>query len=90
MFKILGPNSAESSDGFKVERIGRNEIKYTEGVRSVIVEVEPGDGLAIYTSSITAWTVGGTAEPIHREDADRIIKNVCEALDFLQTPYVVE
>lgn len=89
MFKQLGPNSAQSSEGFKVERTGRTDLKYSEGVRSIIIEVEPGDGLAIYTSSIVAWTVGDIPEPIHREDADRIIRNVCEALDFLQTPYVV-
>lgn len=90
MFKQLGPNSAESSDGFKVERTGRSELRYTEGARSVIIEVEPGDGLAIYTSSISAWSLGGTTKPIHREEVDRITRNVGEALDFLQTPYVVE
>jgi len=90
MFKQLGPNSAESSDGFKVERTGRNELRYSEGVRSVIIEVEPGNGLAIYTSSISTWIIGGATEQIHREDANRIISNVCEALDFLKTPYVVE
>lgn len=90
MFTQLGPNSVQSSDGFKVERTGRNYLKYSEAIRSVIIEVEPGDGLAIYTASILVWATESGSEPISSEDVDRVIKNVCQALDFLQTPYLVE
>jgi hypothetical protein len=90
MFTQLGPNSAQSSNGFKVERTGRDHLKYSEGDRFIVIDVEPGDGLAIYTSSISTWSGGSEAEPVKQPEIDRIIKNVCQALDFLQTPYVVE
>lgn len=89
MFKKLGPNSAQSSEGFTLERIGRGQIKYIEGPRFVIIEVEPGDDLAIYKSSLSGWVVKGELEYISKEDSERIIRNVCNALDFLKTPHVV-
>ncbi len=90
MFTQLGPNAAQSNEGFRVERTGRNHLKYSEGARSILIEVEPGDGLAIYASSISGWGGGSEGEPVKQPDMERIIKNVCQALDFLQTPYVVE
>jgi len=89
MFTQLGPNAAQSTEGFKVERTGRNHLKYSESNRSILIDVEPGDGLAIYTSSISVWSGGSEAERVNKMDIERIIKNVCEALDFLKTPYVV-
>jgi hypothetical protein len=90
MFTQLGTNAAQSSEGFKVERAGRNYLKYSEGDLSTLIEVEPGDGLAIYTSSISRWSGGSEHEPFKQTDIQRIIKNVCKTLEFLQTPYVVE
>lgn len=90
MFTQLGPNAAQSSEGFKVERTGRDYLKYSENNRYILIDVEPGNGLAIYTSSISVWSGGSETEPIEKMDVERIIKNVCKALDYLQTPYVVE
>jgi hypothetical protein len=90
MFTQLGPNSVQSSNGFKVERKSRIQIKYTEGERSVVIEVEPGDGLAIYVSSIAAWTTLAGNEPIGRGEVARIVDNLCQALEFLKIPYLLE
>lgn len=89
MFTRLGPNSAQSTDGFRVERIGRMELKYSEGSRSVTVEVEPGDGLAIYRGTITSWNPPHNDDSLTGEDMARIIRNICAALEFLGTEYVL-
>jgi hypothetical protein len=89
MFTRLGSNSAQSTDGFRVERTGRMELKYTEGNHVLTVEVEPGDGLAIYRSSIRAWNSPNENDDFTDEDKQRIIHNICAALDFLGTPYVL-
>ena len=89
MFTRLGPNSVQSSDGFCVERTGRMDMKYTEGSRSLTVEVESGDGLAIYRSSIVGWNPPNENDDLTGDDKQRIIHNICVALDFLKTPYVL-
>lgn len=65
------------------------ELKYSENHRSLLVEVEPGDGLAIYQSSISAWNPPNEGDAITSEERERIIRNICDALDFLQVKYVL-
>jgi hypothetical protein len=65
------------------------ELKYTEGTRSLVIEVEPGDGLAIYRSSITSWNPPHEADVLTDDEGRRIIHNICAALDFLEVPYVL-
>lgn len=89
MFTRLGPNSAQSSEGFRVERAGRMELKYTEDNHAITIEVEPGDGLAIYQSSIVSWNPPNENDVLSNEDKQRIIHNVCAALDFLKVDYVL-
>ena len=89
MFTKLGPNSVESAEGFRIERTGRMELSYREGHRSLFIVVEPGNGLAIYRASISAWNPPNEGDPITSEERKRIIRNVCGALDFLQVHYVL-
>jgi hypothetical protein len=65
------------------------ELKYTEGNRSLIIEVEPGEGLAVYRSSISVWSPPNEGEPVGGDERERIIRNICAALDFLHVPYVL-
>jgi len=65
------------------------ELKYSEGHRSLLIEVEPGDGLAIYRASISAWNPPNKGNAITNEERERIIRNICAALDFLQVQYVL-
>lgn len=89
MLTRLGPNSAQSSDGFRVERTGRMELTYTEGRRTLLVEVEPGDKLAIYRSSITNWSPPHETDTINVDERQRIIRNICTLLEFLQVPHIL-
>lgn len=89
MFIRLGANAAQSSEGFRVERTGKMELKFTEGSRSLIVEVEPGEGLVIYRSSISTWSTPNEGETLAADEQERIMRNICAALDFLQVPYVL-
>jgi hypothetical protein len=90
MFIKLGPNSVKSDDGFSLSRISRDRMEYKEGNKRVLVGVEPGDGLAIYPSTIEWWEIEGDKEYISKEDRTQIVKNICDALTFLKIKYVIE
>jgi hypothetical protein len=77
-FRKPGVNTAESVEGFIVRRKSRFELEYYENGKGIIVEVEPGEGLAIYASSM------------RNDDKQRIIKNIGTALDFLGIKYILE
>jgi len=78
-FNRTGINSVESDEGFSVRRKSRFEIEYCESDKCMIVDVEPGEGLAIYTSSIK----------VNNVEKDRIINNICASLDFLDIDYII-
>ena len=90
MFSRLGPNAARSSDGFEVVRTGRMQLKYREGSRSLTVEVEPGDGLAIYRGSVVGWDAPHEDRGLTPDQKHRIVERICAALDFLGVPYVLD
>jgi hypothetical protein len=90
MFTKLGPNSVKSDEGFTVSILKRYELEYkTEGKR-VLVEIEGGDGVAIYKSSIEWWETGGDKEYVTKGEKAQIIKNISDALTFLKIKYVIE
>jgi hypothetical protein len=80
MLKSLGPSWVESSDGYTVRRTNRTELIYTEGERTVVVEVEPGDGLAVYAQTIKEWKEPFEDEPLTAADRERILSRIMEAL----------
>jgi hypothetical protein len=90
VFRQTGPNAAESADGFTVRRVSRNTIEYAEGNRKTLIEVEPGDGLAIYRQSLERWESPRTDEPLDNLKKAEIIHRVCAAMDFLGIRYVLE
>ena len=90
MFTKLGPNSAKSDEGFVVSIVSRDEMEYKEGNKSLLVGVEPGDGLVIYTSSIVWWETESEKEYVSKRQKAKIIKNICNALGFLKIKYIVE
>jgi hypothetical protein len=79
-FRKIGINAAEAEEGFSVCRKSRYELEYCEAGKSISIEVEPGEGLAIYTSSLKLDT----------ENKKRVIKNICAALEFLKIEYVID
>jgi hypothetical protein len=89
-FLKIGPNAAESDTGFRVERTGRMELRYTERGRSLVIEVEPGDGLAVYQSTIRGWQPPHDAEMLNSADRARVVSNVVAALRFLGVDFVLE
>jgi len=89
MFTKLGPNSVKSDEGFTVSRISRDEIEYKIDNKRLLIEVEPGDGLAIYPSTIEWWETEGDKEYVSKEEKAQILKNICDALDFLKIKYVI-
>ncbi len=96
MFTKLGPNSAQSKDGHIISIISRNELKYKETGKTMIVEREAGINkqkqwcTIIYISTITHWQPPHENEVITEEKKQQIINRICAALDFLEIKYVLE
>lgn len=81
----------------------RNELVYAEGDRTLTVDVEDGLDrqvlgpvetehrglwyLIVYVESIRKWDDG---QPIGREERDRILKNISEALTTAGTRHKLE
>ena len=89
MFKKVGPNAVESSEGYSVKRESRFALEYRIGDKKIVVEVEPGEGLAIYRESITHWETPSGLERLSAEERERILAHILAALEFLGTKYVV-
>ena len=89
MLRQTGPNAVESSEGFSVRRVSRHAIEYLEGDKRALIEVEAGDGLAIYRQSVKTWEAPHGTERLDSALQERIVTRVCAALDFLGIHYVL-
>ena len=85
-FKRLGPNYAATAE-FSVRRVDRSTLRYAEANRILDIEVEIGDGLAIYVSCIRGWHSPADTAPIDPGKQQEIVERVCAALDFLDPTY---
>lgn len=79
----LGPNCVESSASYRVRGAARTCVLYSEADREVAVEVEPGDGLAVYAQTIVAWRPPNEASPLSEGDRKRIMVRVVDALRYM-------
>ncbi len=89
MFTKRGPNAVESDEGFAIRRTARYSLEYREGDRKLEVEVEPGDGLAVYGESIRFWDSSTGGEPVTAAEKASILQNIARALDFLGVKNVI-
>lgn len=85
----IGPNAARSSDGFTVNTQSRYEMEYEAGGKKLLIEVEPGEGLAVYRSSVRTWLPPHDKEELTDEEIATVIERVCVALKFLGIKYVL-
>jgi hypothetical protein len=85
MFTKTGMNAVESSEGFSVARLSRNDLQYSEGPESVIIEVEPGNGLAIYASTLNSWN----HQPIDSAKKEQILARVSDALKYMEVEHII-
>ena len=90
MFKQIGPNEVTSSEGFSVKRSGRFELQYVEAGREISVEVESGDGLAVYTSAISHWKMSNGSEvEVSDGELEQIVDRISKGLTFLNIEHVI-
>lgn len=75
-------NRYRSEAGFSVERVGRDDHRYFEGDRTVLV---PGEmlttGYVIYAYAIKRWDPPHQRQRISRDERIRIVENVTRALE---------
>jgi hypothetical protein len=58
-------------------------VVYAEGNRQAVVEVEPGNGLAVYAQSIREWSPPHDDDPFTASDRQRILTRVLDGLRHL-------
>ncbi|MBD8065156.1 hypothetical protein IC608_06690 [Devosia sp. PTR5] len=85
IFNTPRPNVIESSEGYRVEVLGRTGVQYTEGQKSMQIDSEVlagPSGLVIYTNTISAWDAPNHVVRIEDLDRARIIGNIRAAFKF--------
>lgn len=94
MLKWLNKQGVESDKGFILQGMHRFYYHYTEGDHVMIVYVEPlkrADNSyyeRVSKKSIGAWQPPYEQEVISKTKADQILKNIDEALSFMQIEHV--
>jgi hypothetical protein len=84
MFKtsFFHRNKIISDEGFSVTFLGRYQVRYQEGDRSILVHIEGDDvQMDIFHSSIKAWE-GGNCPSIDSATDKRIVDNISRALEW--------
>ena len=93
MLTKIGPNAVRSTIGFTVSLVGRSKIVYTEGDKTLTVSAEMLVGnidFVIYTKLIKSWAAPFSSESIDADEKERIIKNICDAFDFMGITYELD
>lgn len=84
-FVEVGAQSVRSDRGFEVAFVGRFELLYKEGERSLIIPVDPlFDRLLVEFSRAVAWAEPHAAEVLTTDDRERIVRSVESALKRLR------
>jgi hypothetical protein len=83
IFRYTGPNNVISDAGFSVRRTSRTELLYQENEFFLSIEVEPGEGLAVYLSA------AAKSNAIDEFAFAKIKQRVESALKFMGVNYVV-
>jgi hypothetical protein len=85
---------AESSEGFSVEVVGRNGLRYREDGREMLIfsEFLVSEQPKIFTKVqwVRGWDAPDDAEAVTPDDQKRILANISQALDFLGWRLLVE
>lgn len=89
MFTKIGPNAVVSDEGYLVQRSARHSLEYRVGERTIKVEVEPGDGLAVYTRTISNWETPDGLSPVSDAERSRVVDGIARALSFLGIDYIL-
>jgi hypothetical protein len=80
-FNSIG-NLISSSDGYSIEFLGREGMRYREGDRSLYVfsEYLIPKGIGIYVKSIERWEPPHNKEEIGTDERERVLSNLAAAL----------
>lgn len=93
MFKQINKQGVQSKKGFIVQFVGRFEVEYRDGQRSISVYVEPGQTpsnkfcLIVSPDAFEQWSDGA---PITRSAQKEIMKNFIDAMEFQGIGVVIE
>ena len=88
-FQLLGPNHAAAPD-FAVCRVDRHTLRYTDGDHVLDIEVEAGQGLAVYLSAVQTWQPPFEVETISPPKREEIAERIGAALRFMRIDHVIE
>lgn len=82
-------NKIVQGHGFTITLPTIHEIKYTEGDKTLTVEIEGGQNEKgeiewdIYSSTMRGWLPPHQLEPFSYEDKQRILRNISDSLTLL-------
>lgn len=85
MFFSPRPNVVESDEGYSVEVLDRDYLRYVEGPRAMKIYAEilmSPEGWVIYPDSIRVWDPPHAEEEIDKKKHDEIVENIRKAFRF--------
>jgi hypothetical protein len=86
MFSIPRVNVIESDRGFSIELLGRTGMHYKEKDKTIFIECEilmtQSPNIALWKDCTMEWHFPYKEEAITKEMRAKIIKNICDALEW--------
>ena len=79
----IGGAESRIDSGSQLIRLGRDEYKYIEGERSLVLQIDMGIGVPnrlLYSSTIKRWLPPHQDETITEEDRQRIASKIANFL----------
>jgi len=79
----IGGRESRIDSGSQLMRLGRDEYKYVEGERSLVLQIDMGRGVPnrlLYSSTIKRWLPPHQNETISEEDRKRIAAKIANFL----------
>ena len=89
-FKLKWPNKIINTvSGYSIERTDRTTLRYKNDIDLYSIEVEPGDGLAVYKDTVLKVLPSGQTEKVTEEEKSKILLNVVAAFEFWKEKIIV-
>lgn len=95
MFERINNKTARSSQGFEVHIPNIHGVIYSEGTKTLTIEIEGGavkNGKVqwlIYSDSLHGWNPPYELEHFTFSDKQRVLQNVIQALKILEMEYEI-
>ena len=88
MFKWLNFQGVAHSDGYEVQIVDRETIRYAEGERKLLIQADMGSPIGVYFTDAVRWQAPHQHEILTAADRQRIRDRLVAATTVFSAPCV--